>query len=72
MIPPKKRRHPTEKPVGLLEALIRFSTKVGETVLDLFAGSCSTGRAALNLGRNAICIERSEDLLAAAVSSIPV
>lgn len=52
------RVHPNEKPVGLMEKLIRFSTKVGELVLDIFAGSCSTGRAALNLGRNSILVEK--------------
>lgn len=52
------RVHPNEKPIGLLEKLIRFSTQVGEIVLDIFAGSCSTGRAALNLGRNVILVEK--------------
>lgn len=52
------RIHPTEKPVGLLEKLIRFSTQVGETVLDCFAGSMSTGVAALKLGRNSLMIEK--------------
>lgn len=54
----RHRTHPNEKPVGLMEKLIRFSTRVGELVLDIFAGSCSTGRAALNLGRNAILVEK--------------
>lgn len=66
LIPASRRRHPTEKPVGLLDKLIRFSTKPGELILDLFAGSCSTGRAALAAGRNALCIEKSAEILAAA------
>jgi site-specific DNA-methyltransferase (adenine-specific) len=64
----RRRRHPTEKPVKLLEAIIRFATKAGELVLDLFGGSLSTGRAALNLGRNAILIEKNEALLASAIA----
>jgi site-specific DNA-methyltransferase (adenine-specific) len=54
-----KRVHPSEKPIGLLSKLIRFATNAGETVLDCFAGSCSTGIAALGLGRNAVLIERA-------------
>mgnify|MGYP001558817876 FL=1 len=63
LIPASRRKHPTEKPVALLEHLIRFSTKVGETVLDLFAGACGVGQAALNLGRNAILFEKNEAML---------
>lgn len=65
---PSRKRHPAEKPVGLLEKLIRFATSVGETVLDCFAGSLSTGRAALGLGRNAILIEKDPDILKLAVT----
>lgn len=60
---PRLRRHATEKPVGLLERLIAFSTRAGELVLDCFAGALGTGRAALNLGRNAILIEKSAAVL---------
>lgn len=60
---PSRKRHPAEKPAGLLEKLIRFATSVGETVLDCYAGSLSTGRAALRLGRNAILIEKDRDIL---------
>lgn len=67
MISPRKRIHPTEKPIGLLESLIRFATNIGEVILDTFAGSCSTGKAALNLGRNAILIEKNPELLSRAI-----
>lgn len=62
-IDPRSRRHPCEKPVGLLEALVRFATKAGERVLDCFAGACSTGTAALRLGRNSIMIEKDPGIL---------
>jgi len=55
----RNRRHPTEKPVALIEKIVKFATNAGELILDLFAGSCSTGIAALNLGRNALLIEKN-------------
>ena len=53
----EKDAHPTQKPVALLEYLIRTYTNVGETVLDNTMGSGSTGVAAVNTGRNFIGIE---------------
>ena len=52
--------HPHEKPTGLLELLIKHSTSKGDWVVDPFAGSGSTVRAARNLGRNSIGIEYDE------------
>lgn len=55
---PKERGfHPTQKPVPLLEYLIRTYTNPGETVLDPTMGSGSTGVAAANTGRRFIGIE---------------
>jgi DNA modification methylase len=53
-------RHPTEKPVGLLRELIESSSRMGEVVLDPFAGSGSTLVAAYLEGRRAIGIEIEE------------
>ena len=50
--------HPTQKPVALYEYLIRTYTNEGDTVLDICAGSGTTGIAAMNTGRNAILIEK--------------
>ena len=53
----KKDMHPTEKPVELLEWLIKSYTNEGETVLDNCMGSGSTGVACMNTGRKFIGIE---------------
>lgn len=53
----KKTVHPTQKPVPLLEYLIKTYTNPGETVLDNCMGSGSTGVACINTGRDFIGIE---------------
>ena len=52
--------HPTQKPVALLEYLIKTYTLEGETVLDNTMGSGSTGVACVNTGRNFIGIEKDD------------
>lgn len=52
--------HPTQKPVALMEYMIRTYTNEGETVLDNCAGSGTTGVACANTGRKFIGIERDE------------
>ena len=52
--------HPTQKPVALLEYLIKTYTNEGETVLDFTMGSGSTGVACVNTNRNFIGIELDE------------
>lgn len=52
--------HPTQKPVDLLEYLIKTYTQEGDTVLDFTMGSGSTGVAAKKLKRNFIGIEKDE------------
>lgn len=52
--------HPTQKPVALMEYLIKTYTNEGETVLDFTMGSGTTGVAAKNLNRNFIGIELDE------------
>lgn len=52
--------HPTEKPVSLMEYLIKTYTNPGECVLDFCMGSGSTGAACMNLGRKFIGIEQNK------------
>lgn len=53
-------RHPTEKPVSLLECLIKTYTNENNVVLDFTMGSGSTGVACMNLNRKFIGIEKDE------------
>ena len=57
---PKPKMHPSEKPVDLLEVLIKNSSKENEVVLDFAMGSGSTCIAALNLNRSFIGIEKDK------------
>lgn len=62
--------HPTQKPVALLEYLIKTYTMEGETVLDFTMGSGSTGVACKNLNRNFIGIEKDDKYFAIAEKRI--
>jgi DNA-binding Lrp family transcriptional regulator len=53
----------TEKPEEMLKAIIKMTTDEGDTVLDPFAGSGSTGAAALKTGRKSYNIEKSADVV---------
>ena len=55
-----KAIHPTQKPVALMEYLIKTYTNEGETVLDFTMGSGTTGVACVNLNRNFIGIEKDD------------
>ena len=63
--PPKDEKrfgkHPTQKPLRLLERCIRASTNPGDFVLDPFAGSSTTGVAALQLRRRYCGIEKEPE-----------
>ena len=56
----EKGLHPTQKPVGLMEYLIKTYTNEGDTVLDNTMGSGTTGFACLNTNRNFVGIESDE------------
>jgi DNA modification methylase len=62
--------HPTQKPVALMEYLIRTYTNEGDTVLDNTMGSGTTGVACVNTGRSFIGIERDDKYFAIAQDRI--
>ncbi len=59
----EKTGYPTQKPLGILERIIRASSHPGDVVLDFFAGSGTTGVAAAQLGRSFILIDNNAEAL---------
>jgi site-specific DNA-methyltransferase (adenine-specific) len=57
----EKTGYPTQKPVGILRRIIQASSKEGDTVLDFFAGSGTTGFVANELGRKFILIDQNPE-----------
>jgi site-specific DNA-methyltransferase (adenine-specific) len=55
--------HPTQKPIALLERIIKASSKKGDIVMDPFSGTFTTCFVAKELGRNSIGIELNEDYI---------
>ena len=66
----KNRLHPTQKPVALMEYLIKTYTNTGDTVLDFTMGSGTTGVAAINTGRKFIGIELDQGIFNTAVNRL--
>lgn len=60
-VEPEYLLHPTEKPLSLIKQLVSNSTKQGDTILDPFMGSGTTGVACQQLNRNFIGYEISPD-----------
>jgi len=59
----EKTGYPTQKPLGILRRIIQASSKEGDTVLDFFAGSGTTGHAASLLNRNFILIDQNPEAI---------
>lgn len=59
----EENKHPTIKPIKLMEWLVKLLTDEGDVVLDCFMGSGTTGVAAQNLGRKFIGIEKSPEFV---------
>ena len=55
----ERTKYPTQKPLGILNRLILALSNSGDTVLDCFAGSGTTGVSAVNNGRHAILIDQN-------------
>lgn len=65
-----RKAHPTQKPEALLHRILIGCTKAGDTVLDPFFGTGTTGAVAKRLSRHFIGIERDRDYAAAATERI--
>lgn len=59
----EKTGYPTQKPLAILERIIRASSCPGDIVLDFFAGSGTTGVAAHKLGRSFILVDNNEEAI---------
>ena len=59
-----KNGYPTQKPLGVLERIVKVHSLPGDVVLDAFAGSGTTGEAAAKNGRGFLLIDASEDAVA--------
>lgn len=68
----EKTGYATQKPVGILRRIIAASSRPGDWVLDPFAGSGTTGAATLELGRNAVLLDKSPDAIAVIESRLGV
>jgi len=66
----KGKRVAMEKPIDVLEKMILASTNEGDTVLDPFMGTGTTGIACANLGREVIGIEMDEKYFNIAITRI--
>ena len=59
----EKTGYPTQKPLGVLERIIKVHTEAGDVVLDFFAGSGTTGHAAAKNDRGFVLIDQNEDAI---------
>ena len=59
----KKTGYPTQKPIGILRRIVQTSSRPGALVLDFFAGSGTTGAAALELGRRFILVDHNAEAM---------
>jgi len=67
----EKTGYPTQKPVGILRRIIQASSKQGDTVLDFFAGSGTTGFVANELGRKFILIDQNPESIEVIKGRLP-
>jgi len=65
-----RKAHPTQKPESLLHRVILSSTEVGDTILDPFFGSGTTGAVAKKLGRNYLGIEQDRNYIEIALKRL--
>ncbi len=67
----EKTGYPTQKPEGILRRIVQASSRPGDSVLDLFAGSGTTGAVASALGRHAVLVDDNPEAIAVMRARIP-
>jgi site-specific DNA-methyltransferase (adenine-specific) len=67
----EKTGYPTQKPIGILRRIIQASSKQGDTVMDFFAGSGTTGFVANELGRKFILIDQNPESIEVIKERLP-
>lgn len=67
----EKTGYPTQKPEGILRRIVQASSRPGDRVLDLFAGSGTTGAVASALGRDAVLVDDNPEAIAVIRRRIP-
>jgi DNA modification methylase len=67
----EKTGYPTQKPEGILRRIVQASSRPGDRVLDLFAGSGTTGAVAAALGRHAVLVDANPDAVAVMRARMP-
>jgi DNA modification methylase len=67
----EKTGYPTQKPEGILRRIVQASSRPGDRVLDLFAGSGTTGAVASALGRQVVLVDDNPDAIAVMRARMP-
>ncbi len=67
----EKTGYPTQKPEGILRRIVRASSRPGDRVLDLFAGSGTTGAVAAALGRDAVLVDDNPEAVRVMTDRMP-
>lgn len=67
----EKTGYPTQKPEGILRRIVRASSRPGDRVLDLFAGSGTTGAVASELGRDAVLVDDNPEAIRVMAARMP-
>jgi site-specific DNA-methyltransferase (adenine-specific) len=67
----EKTGYPTQKPEGILRRIVQASSRPGDRVLDLFAGSGTTGAVAHALGRDAVLVDANPEAIAVMQRRMP-
>lgn len=67
----EKTGYPTQKPEGILRRIVQASSRPGDRVLDLFAGSGTTGAVAAALGRDVVLVDENPEAIAVMRRRLP-